>query len=162
MFRNSQLFFEDFVVPAVKDWTIEPLSVRRATIAFCEINNLAEHFIGDQHPGADRKKINEEREKLVDLRISLGVARDIHDTHKHGKLSRKSARIRQGQPPQIHSYGQLQVKTSNGFEPIEGELKELIIVLDDARPLSLTGMMNTCLDFWRKEFLKRGVSVVAP
>jgi hypothetical protein len=38
-------FFDTFVLPAIEEWQLDHKNLRRAVIALCELDNLAEHVI---------------------------------------------------------------------------------------------------------------------
>lgn len=76
----------------------------------------------------------------------LGVARDVHDTHKHGRLHRRSAKIRQAQKPTTVDHG----GSGPGFGPIadgslaSGPIQYLVITADDGRTHKLGSVIAQC------------------
>ncbi len=102
-------FFETYVAPAIAEWRANPSSIRLATLALCELDNLAEHVIIHTNPRVRKGEVTQERDKLAGAKPELGLARDIHDTHKHGPLARKSASITKGQRPWSIPGGRLEV-----------------------------------------------------
>jgi hypothetical protein len=146
---NPRTFFEDYVTPAIADWQHEG-SVRRATI------DLAEHTIIYSMPGLNRNGIRKERDRRATLVPALGVARDLHDTHKHGPLSRKSACITKDQTPQRIHHGGISSGPISAA-PICGSVVELWIVTDDGNRHSLATVIQECTNYWRTEFAKHGI-----
>src|SRR5215212_3450971 len=93
---HPQRFLIEFVLPAITEWRSDPLSVRRATIAICELDNLAEHLVQFKSPNISRDDLRKERDRIGASFKHLALCRDIHDTHKHGRLTRKTAMITRG------------------------------------------------------------------
>jgi hypothetical protein len=97
---HPRKFFDTYVVPAVDAWQRDQRNERLAIQALNEIDNLAEHVLKHVNPIAS---VKHERDKLAAIRPSLGLARDAHDSHKHGLLGRKNAKITKGQSPKVVS-----------------------------------------------------------
>src|SRR5262245_32156505 len=127
-------FWRDYVLPAIRDWENAPLNVRKATIALCELDNLTEHFIRHQKPELDKREVTAERDRLATIKQALGIARDVHDTHKHGELSRRSAQITRGQKPRVVGWGGAIGAAPISAVPIGGSSEELVLVFDEWRP----------------------------
>src|SRR6478752_3164028 len=96
-------FMKDYVLPAMSECNNarREHTARKMTVAFCELDNLAEHFILHTSHGLASALVGQERTKLGEAHPIVALARDIHDTHKHGKLkARKFVRVvSQGQKP---------------------------------------------------------------
>jgi hypothetical protein len=152
---HPKAFWLDYVLPAVREWESAKLDVRRAIIALCQIDNLTEHYIvwhlspsltNDER----RQAVRSERNRLASISPAIGLARDVHDTHKHGLLARKKARIKLGQRPEEASSGHL-LFAALGEVAIGGSISELAIVLDDGSQTWVSGIIRHCLDFWERE-----------
>jgi hypothetical protein len=148
---EPRTFFDTYVVPAVHAWQRDPRNERLAIQALNEIDNLAEHVIKHVNPKAS---VKDERDKLAAIRPSLGLARDAHDSHKHGILGRKNAKITKGQRPQVVSFGGAVGSAPVGVTPVGGSLEELTLVLDDGSQHSVVGIITHCMDFWHAELAR--------
>ena len=88
-------FLDEFVTPTVDEWRQDELSVRKAVIAISQIDIIADQFVVHQNPS-----LRQGDERNAEPELALRLIRDVHDTHKHGPLGRKNAKIRSGQRPQ--------------------------------------------------------------
>lgn len=149
-------FYEMFVYPAIAQWRANPADIRLATIAICELDNLAERFILFENPAIDRAGLTCARDALCNSKHYLAMARDVHDTHKHGRLSRKSARIRLGQIPRVERFGGLSSSPLSAA-PLSGGGEYLVVVLDDGTIQNIDVVITHCLRHWNDEFLRLGV-----
>src|SRR6478672_8352247 len=96
---NPRQFLDQYVMPCVRDWQLDPLNVRKAVIAISQIDILADHVIIHQHPGFTRGQLaNVRKATEQNTRIRL-LVRDVHDTHKHGPLQRATATITTSERP---------------------------------------------------------------
>ena len=151
---DPQTFFDEFVRPSLDEAWSEPHSVRRAIVAICELDNLAEHFLLRIRPGINRQQLSEARDYLATQVPALGVIRDVHDTHKHGNLHRRTARISQGQRPSIDLVGGMLGFGPFGGAPLGGFMEELIISLDDGTRHYLKQTLNEAFTYWSDELRK--------
>ncbi|QKD02212.1 hypothetical protein [Mesorhizobium loti] len=143
-------FLEDFVEPSVNEWAIQPLSARHAIIALGEIDNLAEHFI--QHINPTVQRIGPERDALGFALHELAIARDVHDTHKHGALSRKTATITQGQKPKKSRRGGA---FSDGFSSgFDIGTPALVVTDDNQQTHYVDDVIEKAMEYWRVEIAK--------
>jgi hypothetical protein len=128
--QNPRLFFEEYVVPYVEEWQNEPLAVRKAVVAICQLDALAEHVLctlvtRGEHPKEQPAKF---RNRMAAREPLLKVARDVHDTHKHGGLERDDALIKSGEPPRLAWVGrafQPNAFQNNGFRLVIAKLDRL-------------------------------------
>jgi hypothetical protein len=146
---HPQNFFDDYVAPAVHEAQRNLLNIRLATVALCELDNMAEHWILFGTPTATRDDVAAQRTALGAGYPSLALARDIHDTHKHGRLTRKNATIKQGQRPTVQPMGGALGSFPLGAAPIGGVLDELMIELDDGQRHSVRMVIQDCVSYWR-------------
>lgn len=142
-------FWDQYVDPAIMDWFHHEGDIRRAKIALCELDNFAEHMILFLNPSLKvMKGVGRERDRLCSLVAELGIARDIHDTHKHGRLSRRSATIT---TPTIDTVWNL-------FPPLGGlESTELWITDNAGRHHELSQIIWKCRDYWLNELRRAGL-----
>jgi hypothetical protein len=80
----------------------------------------------------------------------VSLARDVHDTHKHGPLTRKSATIKSGQRPQKVYHG-------GAFDPDDFSddfdigTPSIQVVQDDGTEHAVEDIINAALAFWDEE-----------
>jgi hypothetical protein len=135
---NPRQFFDQYVLPCVRDWQLDPLNVRKAVIAISQIDILADHVIIHQHPGFTRGQLaNVRKATEQNTRIRL-LVRDVHDTHKHGPLQRATATITTSERP-MQNYA-FQVGTA-----------VLEIVQDDGTKHLVENVITDALTYWEGE-----------
>jgi hypothetical protein len=140
---NPREFFDQFVVPCVKDWEEDPLNLRKAVIAISQIDILADHVIIHQHPGFTRGQLANVRKAMEqNTRIRL-LVRDVHDTHKHGPLEGATATITTGERFQDNVF---QV----GIPALE-------IVQDDGTRHLVENVIADALTYWEGELSSLGL-----
>ena len=135
---NPRQFFDQYVLPCVRDWQLDPLNVRKAVIAISQIDILADQFIIHQHPGFTRGQLANVRkatEQNTPIRL---LVRDVHDTHKHGPLQRATATITTSERP-MQNYA-FQVGT-----PV------LEVVQDDGTKHLVENVITDALTYWEGE-----------
>ena len=109
------------------------------------------------NPGIDRPGFTRERERYALLSPATGLVRDLHDTHKHGPLARKSARISKEQKPRKMYLGGAIGSGPIGAAPIGGSIVELWIVADDGSQHLLSRVISECYAYWRAELETHGI-----
>ena len=135
---NPRQFFDQYVLPCVRDWQLDPLNVRKAVVAISQIDILADHVIIHQHPGFTRGQLaNVRKATEQNTRIRL-LVRDVHDTHKHGPLHRSTATITTSERP-MQNYA-FQVGT-----PV------LEVVQDDGTKHLVENVITDALTYWEGE-----------
>ncbi len=144
--RSALEFFREFVEPAYLAATRDPISRRLAVQALSELDNLAEHHANEMglKPFDFRRRIAEEEP-------ALQLAWDIHDVHKHGRLTRRSnATLSQEQLPEIVARGGF-ATTAYTDAAYAGETEELEIIDDAGNYHPLRNVIFRAFEFWRKE-----------
>jgi hypothetical protein len=145
---SPRQFFDEFVVPTVEEWRQDPLNVRKAVIAISQIDILLDQFVahttgltGDEL----RDCQSDERRKLADPTICL--VRDIHDTHKHGPLGRKNAKIKTGKRPRK---GFLLNRLFIHFA-FRQPIPILMIEQDDGTTLFVPDIIEKAIAYWQSD-----------
>jgi hypothetical protein len=87
----------------------------------------------------------------------VGIARDVHDTHKHGPLTRRTARIKKGQGPRVVEWGGGISGAAINEAPISGGNLELGAVLDDGTSYPVESVVRDALDYWTAELMRLGL-----
>jgi hypothetical protein len=147
---NPRQFFDQFVVPCVKDWEEDPLNARKAVIAISQIDILADHVIIHQHPGFTRMQIANVRkatEQNTPIRL---LVRDVHDSHKHGPLQRLTPTITTGERSKLHRRGFQNNVVQVGTPVLE-------IVQDDGTKHLVENVIADALSYWEGELSSLGL-----
>jgi hypothetical protein len=150
-------FFNVFVSPALKVWRAEPLDIRLATNVLCELDILAEHFLQFTNPNITREQISKDRDALGASYALLAVARDVHDTHKHGRLSRRTALIRSGQrPTMVHKPGYFRPGWYREGWYNTGKTA-LQVVQDNGVVHDVSDVIEAIVKYWEQELQRAGL-----
>jgi hypothetical protein len=153
---NPRQFFDQYVLPCVRDWQLDPLNVRKAVIAISQIDILADHVIIHQHPGFTRGQLANVRkatEQNTPIRL---LVRDVHDTHKHCPLQRPTATITTGERPKLERRGE--VFQPNVFQNLfQVETPVLEIVQDDGTKHLVENVITDALTYWEGELTSLGL-----
>jgi hypothetical protein len=121
----------------------------------CQIDNLAEHFLLHIKPAL--KNTSAERDRIAASNPIVGIIRDIHDTHKHGRLTRRNAKITKGQNPTVVHEGGAIGSAPIGAAPIGGDMPRLIVRLDDGSSIGLVDVIQNALAYWESEMRRHGL-----
>ena len=153
---NPREFFDQYVMPCVRDWQHDPLNIRKAVIAISQIDILADQFIIHQHPGFTRGQLANVRkatEQNTPIRL---LVRDVHDTHKHGPLQRPTATITTGERPKLERGGAFQPNAfqNNAFQVGTPVLE---IVQDDGTKHLVENVITDALTYWEGELSSLGL-----
>jgi hypothetical protein len=153
---NPRQFFDQYVMPCVTDWQLDPLNIRKAVIAISQIDILADHVIIHQHPGFTRVQLANVRkatEQNTPIRL---LVRDVHDTHKHCPLQRPTATITTGERPKLERRGE--VFQPNVFQNLfQVETPVLEIVQDDGTKHLVENVITDALTYWEGELTSLGL-----
>jgi hypothetical protein len=149
-------FYADFVLPTVHEWQNDPWNVRRAMLAVCEVDTMMERIILHENPHYDRDAVNQARESLRQKDQALGIARDVHDTHKHGALIRKTAVITQGQSLHQEFSGGAFGSDAFGEVPFGSSDAELWVVLDNGVKYKAEDIIRRCIEHCEQELARLG------
>jgi hypothetical protein len=154
---NPRQFFDQFVVPCVKDWEDDPLSVRKAVIAISQIDILADQVIIHQHPDFNRVQLANVRkatEQHTPIRL---LVRDVHDTHKHGPLQRPSATITTGERPKLERRDGIFQADAFQNDAFQVGTPVLEIVQDDGTKHLVENVIADALKYWKDELSSLGL-----
>ena len=143
---NPRQFLDQFVAPTVEEWRRDSLNVRKTVIAISQIDILMDQVVAHTSGliGNElRNRQSDERSKMTDPTICL--IRDIHDTHKHGPLGRKSATIRTGEGPRKHY-----IRHPLFMLPIfRTPIPILVIVQDDGTTHFVGNVIDKAIGYWQ-------------
>ena len=146
-------FYNTYVMPAKTDCEAEPGALHRAISALCHIDALAEEvWHAKLEVGSSSAAY---RDDLKVRRIELAYARDVHDIHKHGTLSRKTRVLPNGTRPEVV---QVAVFQTNVFQPnvFQGGGPSVVLILQDGNQISALAVIRTCVQWWDQELATLG------
>jgi hypothetical protein len=142
---------DQYVLPCVKCWELDPLNVRKAVIAISQIDILADHVVIHQHPGFTRGQLANVRKSTEQNTPIRLLVRDVHDTHKHGPLQGHTATITTGERLKLERRGgvsQPNVFQNNVFQVGTPVLE---IVQDDGTKHLVENVITDALTYWEGE-----------
>jgi hypothetical protein len=154
---NPRQFFDQYVMPCVTDWQLDPLNIRKAVIAISQIDILADHVIIHQHPGFNRGQLANVRkatEQNTPIRL---LVRDVHDTHKHGPLQRATATITTGESPKRERRGGVFQPNAFRNNVFQVGTPVLEIVQDDGTKHLVENVITDALTYWEGELTSLGL-----
>jgi hypothetical protein len=154
---NPRQFFDQYVMPCVTDWQLDPLNIRKAVIAISQIDILADHVIIHQHPGFNRGQlanVRKAREQNTPIRL---LVRDVHDTHKHGPLQRATATITTGERPKWERRGGFFQPNAFRNNVFQVGTPVLEIVQDDGTKHLVENVITDALTYWEGELTSFGL-----
>ena len=154
---NPRNFFDAFVLPTLEEWRLAPFDMRRATLAICQLDVLAERTIRHANPDIAERDFRIERERLGIIEPTLALVRDIHDAHKHGPLARRTAIITSDQRPEVYSTGGGIGGGPIGGASIGGSISEFVICSDDGTRHDLRTVINRTVTYWSAELSRLGL-----
>lgn len=147
-------FWLDFVTPALSEWRRSERDARLASIALRELDSFAEHVLRYHHP--EKRSVDTLREQLRTEEPAIGIVRDLHDTHKHGPLDRKTAVISNPQRPYKQFIGPFGTAPF-GSMPL-GTLTILLRIRDnDGKSHLVAEVIDRCVQYWRSYLVKAGL-----
>ena len=146
--NDPKAFFTEYVLPAIEDWKHQPTSIRLATLALCELDNLSEHWLRHEHglrygEPLMKQQVAPKRDELCRDHLFLALARDVHDTHKHGCLNRPNALIKQGQKATVGDGG-----ASGELAYGEAPGENLEIKTDEGATYDVSAVISDCRSFF--------------
>jgi hypothetical protein len=157
--NNPRQFLDEFVIPAVEEWKLEPLSVRKAVIAISQIDILADQVVVHRNPGADGDQLRDlqSNARKAEKDPTLRLIRDVHDTHKHGPLGRDSATIKTGARPKKKQIGG--AFQAGAFQPNAFQVGKpaLVIVQDNGDEHLVEDVITRAMTHWEAELAKLGL-----
>lgn len=149
-----------FTGASVQEFRSAPMDIRRAVRACCELDILCEHIVRYGHERhMSPARFSAEREKLFEAEPALRTIRDVHDTHKHGPLGRKSATIKSGRPAQFKWTGASSAFGAGAFGEAafsESPTVSLVIATNTEAALALT-VVEKAFSFLIEEMHSRGL-----
>jgi hypothetical protein len=150
-------FYNRFVMPTVLDWQANQLDIRLATFAICQMDILAEHFLLQLSEDLSRQGVGDRRDILASREPLIGIVRDVHDTHKHGRLTRRNAKITKGQVPEASETGGTFGSTAFGETSFGAGVTELVVELDSGSTMLVVNIIDSAKRFWEAELQRHGL-----
>jgi hypothetical protein len=97
MSSRSRLFFEEHVVPTMREWEASPLEPHKAMSLAVNLNQMADYFWHEH--GSDPTKVlgatdlGAFRNALSASLPEFALVRDVAEAHKHFRLSRSNRKV---------------------------------------------------------------------
>ncbi len=147
-------FFKVYVKPAVADCEADPGAVHRTVSALCHIDALAEEIWHAKPQLAQSSSAY--RTALKDTLIELAYARDVHDIHKHGTLTRETRVLPNGRRPEVVQVGG--IFDPKIFDPAIFDVGEskVVLTLQGGEHIDALRVIRTCAQWWDQELSQLG------
>jgi hypothetical protein len=149
-------FFEAYVKPAISDCEADPRAVHRTVSALCHIDAIAE-TVWHANPQVAKSSWTY-REMLKGKLVELAYARDVHDIHKHGTLTKRTPVLPNGRRPEV-------VQVEGAFDPgvFDPNVSDVggptvILTLQDGKQIAAIDVIRTCGHWWDQELAALGWS----
>lgn len=149
-------FIREYVEPAVALWSERPNNPVLAVCAIAQIDILAEVVAIAQATGTlPRRGAATYRDELGLREPAIARIRDAHDSHKHGRLQRRSAtEITQGQRPRRSPGSAWFLGRSRGRKFL-GKTSTTI-TLDDGTSVDIAVLIREARAAWDRELRRLG------
>jgi hypothetical protein len=147
-------FIAEYVDPAIelyrKNRTVKHLAVHAMT----QVDVLAA-VVGLWSAGCQKLEESQFREELGRREPAIALIRDAHDSHKHGRLRRKSAAAAsQGQRPErVTKHAHFLNRFFFGKLPIAYDV--LVLVLNDGTEKEVYSLLHEAMQAWNRELSRR-------
>jgi hypothetical protein len=156
---HPRAFFQAYVLPTLGEWSTDSCNIRRTVFALCQLDILAEHVVIHLNPGIEPNAVSAERRKLCVREPALELAWDVHDTHKHGALTKakRVRRISRGQQPSVVLEGVAFQPNAFQATAFQTGTEKITLTLDDGTARDAEEVIDACLAFWRVELDRLGL-----
>lgn len=150
-------FRDEFVLPAIDLWRERPNQPVLAVCAIAQIDILAEVVAIAQAGGAlPRTGARDFRNELAQREPAIDRIRNAHDSHKHGRLSRRgAAEITEGQRP-YRSVGTAPFFGHSFFGASYFGTTSTALLLDDGTPVDVGTLIREAMEAWDRELRRLG------
>lgn len=160
---NPHVFMAEYVLPSLALYGQHLLEKHLAVNALAQMDTLAEvvaaHMLPPDRDGLKHREAGDYRKELRQRWPVLGIVGDAHDCHKHGRLTRASAKedkgISSGRPEQATAYAFFCGETECGgdLSPYES----LAVTLNDGTQCEVHALLCEGLQAWEGEFQRMGL-----
>jgi len=157
-------FLAEYVLPAVRHYGEYRLEKHLAVNAISQMDNLAEvvamHMLLPERTELKRGEAGGYRKELRKRLPVLGTINDAHDCHKHGRLTRRSAKddpqgVAAGRPEPMTEYGFFLDHTELDYDLTPYEV--LAVTLNDGTRREVFELLCEALQAWDGEFQRLGL-----
>ena len=146
----AQLFFDEHIIPTVREWEESPLEPHRAMNAAVNLNQMADHFFyefqADSVKVLGASNVKEFRDALAASTPEFGLINDVADAHKHFKLNRSNRKITYASQTTTGSMGWGEAAYGEGQW---GSPPEIVVVFDDGQKHHLSTAVKKITDMWK-------------
>ena len=155
---SAREFFDKYLIPNVREWEGEPLYERRAMNAVLSLNHMADWFFLQSK---DEAKLpmsvtgtKQYREHLVSAECpDFQIIWDVADAHKHFKLDRKSAKVKQAVQTTVGSLGWGQGGYGAG---VFGGGPQIVVDFSNNKKRALSTPVQNVVKMWARLLLEKG------
>jgi hypothetical protein len=147
---RARLFFQEHIVPTMREWEASPLEPHRAMSLAVNLNQMADYYWAEF--GADparvlgAKDLRDFRNKLSTILPAFGLVRDVADAHKHFELSRPNRRITDASQATL---GALRFDEVPWDEGKWDSLPEIVVTFDDGTKHPFDISVRRVRDKWQ-------------
>lgn len=160
---NPDVFLAEYVLPSLTLYGQHLLEKHLAVNAISQMDTLAEvvatHILPPDRDGLKQGEAGRYRQELRQRWPVLGIVGDAHDCHKHGRLTRASAKepqaIAAGRPEQAiaHAFFCGETECGGDLTPYES----LAVTLNDGTQCEIHALLCEALQAWDDEFRRLGL-----
>ena len=154
-------FLENMIMPAYRDWRVEPLAEHRAKATVGFANDMAErmfHYLGLEKDYGKRG-IGKYRIALAEAYPDFGLLRDIADGTKHFRLNRPNRKISTAE--QTGRGALIWDKCGDRWEDADYTWEEsgdlLMTTADNGEQRSLISIVNNVMSMWERLLNENGL-----
>lgn len=151
MATEAQRFFEDHVVPAVRDWENNELELHRASLVAANLSHMADHFWHSHSSNSQKvlgaRSLKEFREVLSSTSADYALIRDVSDAHKHCKLERASRQITNSSQT---TKGSMSWGEAAWGEGRYGGPEEIVVTDDKGQKHHFSSLVRRTMQLWRQ------------
>jgi hypothetical protein len=94
---RSRLFFDEHIVPSMREWEASPLEPHKAMSLAVNLNQMADYFWYEYSSDPSKifgaKNTGAFRDSLSASLPEFALVRDVADAHKHFRLSRSNRKV---------------------------------------------------------------------
>ena len=147
---RAQLFFDEHIVPSVREWEASPLEPHRAMNAAVSLNQMADHFWHEHHGDSTKvlgaTSLGSFRNALTAAVPAFGLVRDVADAHKHYKLDRPNRNVTDASQATARPMGWGEAAWDEGQW---GSPPEIVVTYDDGTKHHFSTAVKKVVTMWK-------------
>lgn len=147
---RAQLFYDEHIVPSVREWETNPLEPHRAMNAAVSLNQMANHYWHEHHGDPSKvlgaSSLGVFRNLLAAATPEFGLIRDVADAHKHYKLDRPNRNITDASQATQASMGWSEAAWGEGEW---GSPPEIVVTYDNGTKHHFSTAVRKIMAMWK-------------